>query len=156
MALALLGVAIGFAVQLPAVVIPIVLAIVIAATLSPLARRLRQRGWRPTTAALAATGGGFLIATAILFLALWQLVDQAGQIATTADQGAASVDQTVGALAGSAAALSNVVGSGILETVLGAIAGIAALVLYLFLAGLVCFYFLRDAQPGWAEGDRRG
>ena len=106
--LALLGVGIAVAVQLPAVVIPIVLAIVIAATLSPLARRLRERGWRPTTAALAATGGGFLIATAILFLALWQLVDQANEIATSADPGGGSVDarpgprRVGGALAGAA------------------------------------------------------
>ena len=97
--LALLGAGIALAVQLPAVVIPIVLAIVIAATLSPLAQRLRQRGWRPTTAALTATGGGFLIAMAILLLALWQLVDQAGQIATTADQGAI-VGRPVGQCAG--------------------------------------------------------
>ena len=153
--LALLGAGIAIAVQLPAVVIPIVLAIVIAATLSPLARRLRRRGWRPTTAALAATGGAFLITTAIMLLALWQLVAQAGQIATTADQGASSVDQSVGALAGSAAAISTVVGSGIVGTVLGAISDIAALVLYLVLAGLVCFYFLRDAEPGWQKATSR-
>jgi putative heme transporter len=153
--LALLGAGIAIAVQLPAVVIPIVLAIVIAATLSPLARRLRDRGWRPTTAALAATGGGFLITTAILLLALWQLVDQASQIASTANQGATSVDQSVSGLAGSAAALSQVAGSGILKTVLDVVAGISAFVLYLVLAGLVCFYFLRDAEPGWQKATSR-
>jgi putative heme transporter len=153
--LALLGAGIALAVQLPAVVIPIVLAIVIAATLSPLARRLRDRGWRPTTAALAATGGGFLITMAILLLALWQLVGQASQIATTSGQGASSVDQSVGALAGSAAAISGVVGSGLVGTVLAVVSDIAALVLYLVLAGLVCFYFLRDADQGWQKATSR-
>ncbi len=153
--LALLGVGLAVAVQLPAVVIPIVLAIVIAATLSPLARRLRDRGWRPTTAALAATGGGFLITTAIMFLALWQLVDQASEIATSASSGGGSVDASAGFLAGSAAALAGAAGSGLLKTVADLVAGISALVLYLVLAGLVCFYFLRDAEPGWQKATSR-
>jgi predicted PurR-regulated permease PerM len=55
--LALLAVAIAAAVQVPIVVIPLVLGVVLAATLSPFAGYLRRRGWPPGRAALVSVLG---------------------------------------------------------------------------------------------------
>ena len=55
--IALLGVAVAAAVQVPIVVIPLVLGVVLAATLTPLAGALQRRGWSEGRAALVSVLG---------------------------------------------------------------------------------------------------
>ena len=72
--IAVMLVGIAAAVTVPTVILPIVLAIVFAATLEPAAARLRQRGWNRSLAAGTATTGAFVIALAVLGLTLISMV----------------------------------------------------------------------------------
>ena len=87
---------VGIFVAMPLVVIPALLATILAATLDPLVSTLRRRGWSRGKAAAVATGGGFLGIVGILVIAVVSLVGQAGDIQTTTSSGASSADDAAG------------------------------------------------------------
>ena len=95
-ALALLGVAIAAAVQVPIVVLPLVLGIVLASTLLPLSRRLEARGWSKGRAALGATVGASLGVIVIVGLTIVALAGPASDIVSNAAAGANSSSDALG------------------------------------------------------------
>ncbi len=86
--LAFLGVAVLLAVQVPIVLIPVTLAIILAATLLPIYRRLRARGWSPTSAAGTVTVASIVITTVVVVLTVVSLATQMGPIVQAANDGA--------------------------------------------------------------------
>ena len=147
--IALLAVLIYAAVQIPIVVLPLVLGVVLAATLAPFQAWLERRGWSHTRAALGATLGATLGVIVIVGLTLVSLAGPATDAIGAAVQGSGKVDQGLGGFAGLAVALIQQFGLGIVGTIAGAVRGAADFALILLLAVLLTFYFLRDGHTFW-------
>jgi predicted PurR-regulated permease PerM len=138
-------VAIAAAVTVPMVVLPIVLAVVLAATLDPAAALLRERGLSRNVASLVVTVGAFLIAAAVLVLTIGSMVGPLQEIVSTSAGGA---DQTEARRVG-LVGFVNAIGSGMLQTVAGLLAGIVGFVVALLLGAILTFFFLRDGPALW-------
>jgi predicted PurR-regulated permease PerM len=138
-------VGIAAAVTVPSVILPIVLATVLAATLEPAADALRRRGLNRSVAAATVTAGAFVIAVAVLVLTLGSMVGPLQDIVSTATGGADQSEIRRLGLAGLVAAL----GSGMLQAVAGLITGLAGFVVALLLGAVLTFFFLRDGAALW-------
>jgi predicted PurR-regulated permease PerM len=138
-------VAIAAAVTVPTVVLPIVLAVVLAATLDPAAAQLRQRGLSRNVASLVVTLGAFVIAAVVLVLTIGSMVGPLQEIVSTSSGAADQTDARRFGLVG----LVNAIGSGMLQTVGGLLAGIVGFVVALLLGTILTFFFLRDGPALW-------
>jgi putative heme transporter len=145
----LLAVVIGVAIQIPIVVIPLVLGIVLAATLSPLATLLVRRGWSPGRAALAATLGATIAVVAIVGLTVVSLAGSASDIVAQGASGAASVDTSAGGNAGALVSLVQTFGVGIVATIASVISSLASVAVVSLLSILLTYYFMRDGHAFW-------
>jgi predicted PurR-regulated permease PerM len=148
-ALALLGVAIAAAVQVPIVVIPLVLGIVLAATLTPLSDALERRGWSHGRAAIASVLGATLAVFAIIALTVGSLVGSASEMTAAASAGASSADASTGGNAGALVALVGKFGVGIVSTIGSALSNLAGIAVIILLAILLTYYFMRDGPAAW-------
>jgi predicted PurR-regulated permease PerM len=148
-ALALLGVVIAAAVQIPVVVIPLVLGIVMAATLSPLMHALERRGWNQGRAALAATLGATLAVVVIVGLTVISLAGSANDAMGQAAAGAGSADDAVGGNAGVLVSLIQTFGLGIVATIVTTLSNLASLAIVALLSILLTFYLMRDGASSW-------
>jgi len=136
--------------QLPLVVVPVVLAIVLAATFLPILNVLMQRGWGRNRAALAITAGAFLIITVVLAATTFVLVEQLQPIAAQASAGASKIASAApAALGGVESATTEATGTLLIATT-SVVAGTASFVVIVVLATLLTFYFLRDGSRVWA------
>jgi predicted PurR-regulated permease PerM len=153
--LALFGIFIAAAVQVPIVVLPLVLGIVLASTLLPLSRRLEARGWSKGRAALGSTVGATLGVIVIVGLTIVSLAGPAGDVVSKAVAGAGSSSDAVGGNGGALVALVGEFGAGVLVTITGVLSSLAGLVVVVFLAVLLTFYFLRDGDSFWEAFLRR-
>ena len=145
---------IGVFVAMPLVVIPIVLALILAATLDPLVVRLMRGGRSRTIASAIAVGGGFLTVLVVLAITVVTLVSQAADLSTAATSGAATASADAG---GHLDLLTHAVAGGG-ELVRRAITGaqVAAQVgVIVILSVLIAFYFLADGGKLWANALRR-
>jgi len=149
--LALVAVAIGIFIAVPTVVIPLVLAIVLTATLEPGVAFLMRRGRSRAVAAGMVVGGGFLAVMAILVLALASLVGQAGGIADGARAGAEVASGALGGHLGPLVMLVATGGGAILETVRTMAQGLATVAVIVVLSELLAFYLLRDGGRLWGR-----
>jgi putative heme transporter len=147
--LALLAVLVAAAVQIPIVVLPLVLGLVLAATLAPFVEWLERRGWGRTRAALGATLGATFGVILIIALTVVSLAGPATDMVNTAVQGSGIANNDVSGSAGVLIGLVQQFGLGIVGTIAGAIRGIGDFLLVLLLAVLLTFYFLRDGDQFW-------
>ena len=136
--------------QAPMVVAPVVLALVIAAAIEPIARMLRGRGWGTGRAAVAATGGTFLLIVVLIVVAVLQLAGPMAEAVEAAIASAAELEDDAGGNLSWIQSLGetfegNLLGA--ISTVLEVVAGIGVVLL---LSALLAFYFLRDGSRGWA------
>jgi predicted PurR-regulated permease PerM len=152
-AVAVLGILI--AVQVPSVVLPIIIAGVLAATLAPLADALVRRGRRRSVAAAAATGGGFLVVIAIVVITVVSLASGMRDIVDAASTGSGSIEDAAGSVLGGLRTVVEVFGAGAITAVAQVVADLAGLAVALFLGGFLAFYFLKDGAAGWRAGTRR-
>lgn len=137
--------------QAPFIVGPIVLAAIVAATVAPMARGLRERGWGATLAAAVATGGVFLLIIGLIALALAQLAAPMADAIGSAIDAARNANEASGPSLEWLESLVAVIGGG-LRDVVRSIAGALAIVSIVFvLASLLAFYLLRDAGRGWSR-----
>ncbi len=86
--LGFLVVAVLLAVQVPLVLIPVTLAIILAATFAPVYRRLLARGWTPTNAAATVTVATIAITTVVVILTVASLATQMEPVVQAAMAGA--------------------------------------------------------------------
>jgi predicted PurR-regulated permease PerM len=128
---------------------PLVLGVVLAATIAPLHERLERRGMSRSRAALAATLGGTLVVLGIIALTVASLVGPASQMINSAVEGAGVADSNSDGLLGILVELVKTFGLGILVTIASAVSGLAALGVVLLLSILLTFYFLRDGDRFW-------
>ncbi len=147
----LLALLIGIVTTVPLVVIPVVLATIVAATLEPLTEGLIARGQSRAMATAVAVGGGFFAVAAVLVLAMVALVDQAGEIGDIVTSGADSANTALG---GHLELPAQAVGSGAstaVETIVALGQTFGALVVVAVVSVLLAFYFLRDGGRLWDQ-----
>jgi predicted PurR-regulated permease PerM len=130
----------------PLVVAPIILALILAATLQPLVAALVRRGRSRGAAAAMAVGGSTLAIVAVLAITLASLVDQAVALGDTVTAGADAVN---GSAAGHLQLGEDAVAAGVAGAV-GAIrslsSSLATMGTIALLSVLLAFYFLRDGS----------
>jgi putative heme transporter len=148
-AIGLLGVVVLAAVQIPIVVVPIILGIVLAATLAPFGSYLERRGWSRGRAALGATLGMVVGVAVIVGLTIVSLIGPASEMLDTAVAGAQSTDTTADGRLGTLVAFVQAIANGILGTIIGALSGLAGLSLVILLSILLTYYFMRDGDQFW-------
>ena len=151
LAFALVGVGVAIFLTIPTVVIPLILAVVLAATLEPVVNVLMRRGRSRGSAAAVTVGGGFLAVVLVMVLAFVSLVAQAGPLVDGAASGATRVN---GVLGGHLGPLVNVVVTGggqILDTIRDVAQGVATTTFIVVVSVLLSFYMLRDGGHLWAR-----
>ncbi|HET9497226.1 MAG TPA: AI-2E family transporter [Candidatus Limnocylindria bacterium] len=152
--LAVLAVAIGAIIvfgQLPLVVAPILLAAILAASVVPLVRALRRRGWGNQRSAMAVTGGSVLAILAIVIIAVAALGPGLADAIAGGIAGAEEVDEGTSGAMGWLAEASAEVGTNVVSAVAGILGAASSLLVVLLLAGLLTFYLLRDGRKGWEQ-----
>jgi predicted PurR-regulated permease PerM len=150
-AIGLVGVVVAAAVRIPMVILPVILGIVLAATLDPSTDALRRRGWNRSLSALTVTLGTALTIVGIVFVTVLTLIGPLQEMLATAEDGA---DQGLLASLG-VADLVHAFTSGFLQDVAGLVGGLASLGVVLLLSTLLTFYFLRDGEAAWGKGIAR-
>ena len=145
----LLGVFVAAAVQVPIVVLPLVLGIVLAATLAPLASLLERRGWSHGRAALGATLGATFAVIIIVVLTLVSLAGPVGDMVAQATSGADSANDSLGGNAGPLVTLVQTFGVGVIGAIASLLSNLASLGVVLLLSVLLMYYFMRDGDSFW-------
>lgn len=134
---------------IPLVLMPVILALLLAATVMPLVEALVRRGLARTPATAVAVGGTTLAIVGVLALSLVSVVRQANELGGTATLGVEAIDDAAGGyLAPAAEAIGSGIDSG-LATILSLVDSLAAMGAVLALAVLLTFYFLRDGSGLW-------
>jgi len=146
---ALMGFVIAVVIQVPLVVVPVVLAIVLAATFLPILNGLTQRGWGRNRAALTITAGAFLIISVILAATTFVLVEQLQPIAAQASTGASKIASAAGGALGGVESATTETSDALLKAATALVASTASFVVIVVLATLLTFYFLRDGSRAW-------
>ena len=153
--LAFLGVAVLLAVQVPIVLIPVTLAIILAATLLPIYRLLRARGWSPTSAAGTVTVASIVITTVVVVLTVVSLATQMGPIVQAASDGAgqavASNPQVLAWLQPLVSSSSDFLG----QAAQAVVAGSVGLAVVSVIGVLLTFDFMRDGPRFWSFATSR-
>jgi len=135
--------------QLSGLVLVLVIAAILAASLVPLTELLRRRGWSRGKAALAAIIGGSVAVGAILLVTVLGLASGVAALAAEAGLGAGKISD---ALEGQADWIAGLVGdySIVLVALAAQITAAAAALTAISLIGvLLGFYLLRDGGPTW-------
>ncbi|MGZ6272501.1 MAG: AI-2E family transporter, partial [Candidatus Limnocylindrales bacterium] len=149
------AVAVFLSVSFSTVVVSVVLAVILAATLVPFQRWLLRRGWGNGAAAAVVVLGAVVIITLILVLTTVTLLVEATNMVTQGSSGAGSSDSSVGGQLGALVALVQQFGGGLLDIVASVLSGIGTLAVVTVLAILLTFFFLRDGGGWWAKGMTR-
>jgi predicted PurR-regulated permease PerM len=148
---ALAALVVALFVEIPLVLIPVLVALILAATLDPLVTALVRRGRSRAIAAAVAVGGSSLVIIGLIALAVVVLAEQAGDIATTTGSGADSVNSAAGGYLGIATAAVNTGLVQIVRSVLDVAKSVSSLALIAIFSVLLAFYFLRDGGRLWAR-----
>ena len=151
-AIGVIAVAIFVVAQAPMAVVPVVLALVVAASVAPIARALSRRGWGNSRSAAVTIGGTFLLV--FLLLVLVAVAQIAGPMAEAAEAAVASAAELRDDAGGTLAwlhSLADTFGGNLVATIVSAVEAIATIGVVLLLAALLSFYFLRDGARGWAR-----
>jgi predicted PurR-regulated permease PerM len=147
--IALIALLVGIVTTVPLVVIPVVLATIVAATLEPLAEMLIERGQSRATAAAAAVGGGFFAVAAVLLLAMVALVDQAGELGDIVVFGADSANESLGGILDLPVQAVSTGAQTTVEAILALAQTLGPLVVFAVISALLSYYFLRDGGRLW-------
>jgi len=150
-AIGVIAVGIFVIAQAPIVIIPVVFALIIAASVAPVARALSRRGWGNSRAAATAVGGTFLLLLAMIFVAAIQIAGPAVDAANEAIAGASALKDDAGGTLAWVESLTQTLGGNLLATIRTVLEVIAAIGVVLLLSALLAFYFLRDGSRGWAK-----
>jgi predicted PurR-regulated permease PerM len=133
---------IQLAVAVPGVIVPIVLALVLAATLQPGVEALVARGLSRGQSALVVTVSSMLAVGAAIAVAVIAIGGSSGSIIQQAAIGAAEI-------APSADDIVRTLGSGLVTNVTVIFGALAALIIAVLLGTMLTFYFLRDGGSLW-------
>jgi putative heme transporter len=148
--LAVIGVAVLLISLTPLVVVPVLMALVLSATVAPVATFLERRGWGHPAAALTVTGGAFALIIAIVVIAFVYLAGPLAQAIQAAVSGAAAAGTATDGSLAWLEPLAQTVGGNVLDAARAVLVATGSLALILVLSPLLAFYFLKDGPRGWA------
>lgn len=148
--------------QVTVVVVPMLLALILAAAINPVVNWLRHHGWKPgwatamTFVALLAVLGGVLWAVVSAIRSEWgSLVNQAGE--RTHDLWSSLKDSSLpvddATLDQAKASLGQLLGSGqTKDTAMAGAAMVSEVATGFILMAVILFFFLKDGRTMWAFG----
>ena len=153
--IALGAMAIAVVVTVPLVIIPIVGALILAATLDPIVVGLVARGWSRTLASAVSIGGGIFSIAAILVLAIVALPGDASGIANAVSGGASSVSGSAGGQLDLAVGVTQSLSLSMIQTVASAFTAVVGITIVAAISALLGFFFLRDGGAIWMHATDR-
>ncbi|HEY4752293.1 MAG TPA: AI-2E family transporter [Candidatus Limnocylindrales bacterium] len=139
----------------PIVLIPLVLSVILAATLEPVVAWLEARGRSRAGASAIAVGGGFLFIVALVVLSLAVLLQQGVAVTKGVTDGASAASDAAGGHLGLLADAVRALGTEGLKTVFSIASAAASVIAIIILSALLSFYFLRDGEHLWQAALRR-
>jgi len=150
----LVGVALGYLFvvafgAVPMVLIPIVLGVILAATVGPVVAALMRRGRSRGQAAGIAVGGGFVAIAGVLLFSVAILVEQGVAVAKDVTDGADAANRLLGGNLALVVDAIRMLASGSVATVLSIASSAASATAIIVLSTLLAFYFLRDGDRLW-------
>jgi predicted PurR-regulated permease PerM len=146
----LITVVVGAAVLMPLVVTPIVVALVVTATLDPLVSALVRRGWGRTLASVSAVLASTGVVVALLVLAALSLMYQGTEVATGVEAGARSIDSSsAGVLGLGVESVVQLIRSA--ERLVGVASALGTFAVVIGLGLLLAVAFLSDGARLWAR-----
>ena len=149
-ALALIGLVMLVFQQAPTVVVPLVLALILASTLLPLVERLVARGWKRGRASLVSTIGAIGTIGAIVVLSVVAMLPKLGDMVSRTGEGAATVGANSDGTLGWLGSVVQTYGLGAVSAISTILVGVATTALGLLITTVLCFYFLNDGHRAWA------
>jgi predicted PurR-regulated permease PerM len=135
--------------SVPLVVIPVLLGLILAATLDPLVGWLMTRGWGRTRAAALAVGGGTLLVLAILALTVASLVQQAAELGDTVTRGASEANASLGGQLGLPDEAILASARQTVQTIASLADALATVGTITLLGILLAFYLIKDGERLW-------
>ena len=150
-ALGLIAMIVGIFVEMPLVFIPVLIAVILAATLETGVKALIRRGQSRGRAAGIAVGGGFLAVAALLTLTFLSLVNQATSLEAGTSSGADTVNSAAGGSLGLVTQAISQGGAATVQAVIAVGQGAASIAVIIILSTLLSFYFLRDGDRLWSK-----
>jgi predicted PurR-regulated permease PerM len=150
-AVAVVAAAVIVLTEMPLVVLPIVLALIFAATLTPAVDWLSGRGWSRGRAVALSVSGATLIILLVLSLALVSLVSQASSLGHTVGVGTSNVNSDAGGQLQLVKDALDGTASSVVSTAISVTDDLASLGTVLLLGVLLTFYFLRDGATIWQQ-----
>jgi predicted PurR-regulated permease PerM len=145
----LAALSVAVVVEVPLVVVPVLLGVILAATFSPIVRRLQAGGRARGPAIAIALGGTLIVVAALLLVALAVLAEQAAALVGGMSDGASRVDSAAGGNAGALVAVVDTLGVSGLESLASLTRSLSSALVVSVLSALLCFYFLRDGDRLW-------
>lgn len=131
-------------IAVPGVTLPVLIAVVLGATMAPAVRSLVARGTDPTVAALAVTVGSLIVVFGTIALVIASLVASLPELTSTSETGANQLQ-----LGDSPGRLVQAISGGIGTTVVTAVEGLGAAAVLFLLGIMLTFFFLRDGSRTW-------
>jgi predicted PurR-regulated permease PerM len=141
---AVIGLAVQAAVTVPIVIIPVVLALILAATFGPAVDALCKRGSSRLRASLLVTVSSAAIVVVVLAVTILAIAGSMDDLASQAAAGA----QKIG-LGSAPSDVAVAFGSGIVENAAVLLASLAGLSIAILLAMMLTFYFLSEGPAVW-------
>jgi predicted PurR-regulated permease PerM len=132
------------------VIVPVVLAIVLAATFEPIAARLRARGLSRGQAALAVTSLAVIIVVAVVGITVWSMLGSLDELVDTSLLGAAKAG-----LGETVVEFVRSLDTELVASISAFVSAAASFFVVLLLSVLLTFYFLKDGATWWAAFLRR-
>ncbi len=133
------------AANVPLVVGPVTVAIILAATLLPAVDILMRRGWPRGRASILVAVTAWAVVVVVTIMSLIVLVKQGSEIVSTTTTGSSAISGVDWP-----SAIASGVGGGFLSTLQDIITGLTALFVGLVLSAVLSFFALRDGSRGWA------
>ncbi len=143
---AVVAVGIAAVVSIPGVSVPVVLALILTATLRPAVDALQRRGFGRAQAAVTATVSTAIVTGAVVFAALVAIV---GYMANTVEVTAAGAAKA--GLGESPADFVRAIGSGAIQDVTSIFSNVVGLAVAILLAMLLTFNLLREGDRWWGD-----
>ena len=146
------------------VVLPVVVALLLATLLVPLAHRLRDRGMHPRAASLLVVGAGIALIAVVLTLVVPPFVSELGEVGSNVEKGSRKAGQLLRPLGVSQAEVDKAVDDGVKslkgsggKLAGGAVSGAMAalnLLAAILLTLVLTFFFVKDGRQmwGWIAG----
>jgi putative heme transporter len=134
---------------MPLVLLPIIVALIVAATLGPMVTWLMGRGLARTRAAAVAVGGTFVTIAVVLALAVVALVEQAGELGDTVSRGAQSTSDSLGGYLDLPSLAASDASDSLVSSILTFGQTFGEAILVVIVSAFMAFYFLRDGAAIW-------